>query len=83
MRGVSSETGVPDQDDPTCVQLMDGGVLNNIPIGWAVRTIAGMPADTPVDRWLVFLQPVSDDRATPQPREEIVVRGRRRRRPGW
>ena len=62
MRGVSSETGVPDENDPACVQLMDGGVLNNIPIGWAVRTIAGMPADTPVDRWLVFLQPVSDNR---------------------
>jgi hypothetical protein len=59
MCGVSSETGVPDEGDECCVQLMDGGVLNNIPIGWAVRTIAGMAADKPVDRWLVFLQPVS------------------------
>jgi patatin-related protein len=38
--------------------VIDGGVLDNIPVGWAVRSVAAAPADRVVDRWLVYLQPV-------------------------
>lgn len=38
--------------------VIDGGVLDNIPVAWAVRSIAAAPADVHVDRWLVYLQPI-------------------------
>ncbi|MFJ8911240.1 DUF3376 domain-containing protein [Amycolatopsis sp. NPDC102389] len=55
--GTCSETGVPDVGG-TQAQLMDGGVLDNIPLSWAIRAVAGAPAQAPVDRWLLYLQPV-------------------------
>ncbi|MGP3689308.1 patatin-like phospholipase family protein [Streptomyces sp. IBSNAI002] len=58
MRGVSSETGHPDENSGGCVELVDGGPLDNIPVAWAVRAIAGTPVTRKVDRWLLFLQPV-------------------------
>ncbi|MFJ7166931.1 DUF3376 domain-containing protein [Streptomyces globosus] len=58
VRGVSSETGHPDPDLDGCVELVDGGVLDNIPVAWAVRAIAAAPAVRPAERWLLFLQPV-------------------------
>ncbi len=58
LRGVSSETGYPDDDLDGCVELVDGGLLDNIPVAWAVRAIAGAPAPQKTDRWLLFLQPV-------------------------
>ncbi|WP_322975513.1 DUF3376 domain-containing protein [Streptomyces sp. NBC_00162] len=58
MRGVSSETGYPDEKLSGCVELVDGGLLDNIPVAWAVRAIAGTPVTQKVDRWLLFLQPV-------------------------
>jgi patatin-related protein len=63
-RGVCSETGAPDPDLDGDVELIDGGVLDNIPIAWAVRAIAAAPAEAPVDRWLVYLQPVAPLRST-------------------
>jgi hypothetical protein len=75
--GLSSETGTGDRGGAT-VELMDGGVLDNIPVAWAVRAIAGAPADRPVDRWLVYLQPVepqSEPQSAPVPaRERRVTR---------
>jgi patatin-related protein len=38
--------------------VIDGGVLDNIPVAWAVRSIAAAPADRVVDRWLLYLQPI-------------------------
>jgi predicted acylesterase/phospholipase RssA len=38
--------------------VIDGGVLDNIPVAWAVRSVAAAPADRVVDRWLLYLQPV-------------------------
>jgi len=38
--------------------VIDGGVLDNIPVAWAVRAIAAAPADRVVDRWLLYLQPI-------------------------
>lgn len=58
MRGVSSETGYPDENLTGCTELMDGGLLDNIPVAWAVRAIAGAPLTHNTDRWLLFLQPV-------------------------
>lgn len=58
LHGVCSETGAPDFEEDGTVELIDGGVLDNIPVSWAVRAIAGSPADHPVDRWLLYLQPV-------------------------
>ncbi|OXM51305.1 DUF3376 domain-containing protein [Amycolatopsis alba] len=55
--GTCSETGVPDVGSKQA-QLMDGGVLDNIPLSWAIRAVAGAPAQAPVDRWLLYLQPV-------------------------
>ncbi|WP_410668928.1 DUF3376 domain-containing protein [Amycolatopsis sp. cmx-4-68] len=55
--GTCSETGVPDTGSDQA-QLMDGGVLDNIPLSWAIRAVAGAPAQAPVDRWLLYLQPV-------------------------
>ncbi|GAA2100307.1 hypothetical protein GCM10009841_14900 [Microlunatus panaciterrae] len=62
--GVSSETGTEDDEMPGRVELVDGGLLDNIPIAWAIRSIAGMPATAPVDRWLVYLEPVPDKDST-------------------
>ncbi len=42
---------------PATVQLVDGGVLDNIPVGKAVRAIAAAAADRPTERWLLYLQP--------------------------
>ncbi|EPH42575.1 DUF3376 domain-containing protein [Streptomyces aurantiacus] len=69
--GVSSETGHPDPAADGTVELVDGGLLDNIPVAWAVRAIAGSPADRGVDRWLLFLQPVP-----PYPPEPVAKEGR-------
>lgn len=67
LSGISSETGAPDNGDGR-VRLVDGGVLDNVPLTWAVRAVAGAPADQPVDRWLLYLQPVPPP--SPQKREK-------------
>ncbi|ARZ71902.1 hypothetical protein SMD11_6326 [Streptomyces albireticuli] len=56
MSSVSSEAGHGEAPDGR-LELVDGGLLDNIPVAWAVRAIAGMPAKAPVDRWLLYLQP--------------------------
>ncbi|MBP2476484.1 patatin-related protein [Crossiella equi] len=38
-------------------QVIDGGVLDNIPVGAAIKAIAASPADGPTERWLVYLNP--------------------------
>ncbi|WP_189173740.1 DUF3376 domain-containing protein [Streptomyces lasiicapitis] len=67
--GISSETGYPDTAADDTVELVDGGLLDNIPVAWAVRAIAGSPADRGVDRWLLFLQPVPPYPAEPPAQE--------------
>ncbi|MCD9195008.1 DUF3376 domain-containing protein [Streptomyces albireticuli] len=57
MSSVSSEAGQGEPPDGR-LELVDGGLLDNIPVAWAVRAVAGMPAKAPVDRWLFYLQPV-------------------------
>lgn len=77
MRGLCSETGAPDPGAPDgSVELIDGGLLDNIPLGWAIRGIAGMPAPRRVDRWLLYLHPAPEtpDPAGPAPRHRSVTR---------
>ncbi len=57
MSGVSSEVDCGDASDGR-LELIDGGLLDNIPVAWAIRAVAGAPASAPVDRWLLYLQPV-------------------------
>ncbi|SHG35247.1 patatin-related protein [Streptoalloteichus hindustanus] len=54
MRGVFSETA-PSGGSPFGV--IDGGVLDNIPVSAAVRAVAAAPADGPTERWLLYLNP--------------------------
>jgi patatin-related protein len=56
--GVYSESREPGDRDVARDLVIDGGVLDNIPVAWAVRSIAAAPAHTSVHRWLVYLQPV-------------------------
>ncbi|MFD5509718.1 DUF3376 domain-containing protein [Streptomyces sp. NPDC127051] len=67
MRGVCSETGYPDENLNGCAELMDGGLLDNIPVAWAVRALAGAPVAAKADRWLLFLQPVPPLPPPPEP----------------
>ncbi|MGH3735998.1 MAG: DUF3376 domain-containing protein [Micromonosporaceae bacterium] len=78
--GQSSETGAGDDGTDT-VELIDGGLLDNIPIAWAIRAIAAAPASRPVDRWLVYLQPVEPQPAPGDPvlDEPGTRQGRQRR----
>jgi predicted acylesterase/phospholipase RssA len=46
--------------DPAIVrrdQLLDGGILNNLPVDQALEAVFAMPATQPVDRWLVAVVP--------------------------
>jgi patatin-related protein len=72
--GVSSETQADTGQTFHEVDLIDGGVLDNIPIDWALRAIAGSPTIRAVDRWLLYLEPVPK-RLTPP--HEITVSERR------
>lgn len=41
----------------TPFRIVDGGVLDNIPVSAAIKAIAASPAGAPTDRWLLYLQP--------------------------
>jgi predicted acylesterase/phospholipase RssA len=69
--GLSSETGRPQPDRAPFVELVDGGVLQNIPINWSLRAIAAAPASKPVDRWLVYLQPVPPEVESDAPQGRV------------
>src|SRR5262249_44251257 len=38
-------------------RVIDGGVLDNIPVAAAIRAIAAKPANGPTERWLLYLHP--------------------------
>jgi hypothetical protein len=59
---IFSERGAPD-----AFRVMDGGVLDNIPIARAIRAVANSPAAEPTDRWLLYLYPSPPDDAPPPP----------------
>lgn len=58
MHGIFSESVTRPPKSEEAVHVIDGGVLDNIPIAWAIRSIAAAKANRPVDRWLLYLQPV-------------------------
>jgi hypothetical protein len=75
--GSYSDSRTPDATDPDRPLdrdfVIDGGVLDNIPVAWAVRSIAAAPADRKVDRWLLYLQPVPFERLEPATAERPGV----------
>ena len=50
-----------DCDRDRAVQVLDGGVLDNIPVAKAIEAIAAAPASGPTERWLLFLHPSPSD----------------------
>ncbi len=58
LSGVYSESRDVGKDGVARDFVIDGGVLDNIPVAWAVRSIAAAPARRAVHRWLIYLQPV-------------------------
>ena len=50
---------------PASYRVMDGGVLDNIPIARAIEAVAASPAAEPTDRWLVYLFPSPSDAPAP------------------
>lgn len=53
MLGVFSETTT----DPRPYRVIDGGVLDNIPVTAAVEAMAAVPTERPSSRWLLYLNP--------------------------
>jgi len=65
VHGISAESrAAATSDADTALEMIDGGVLDNIPLTWAVRAVAGMPSITRVDRWLLYLQPDPGEQTT-------------------
>lgn len=63
---------------PERVLLYDGGVVDNMPVGKAVRAIETSPAGAPTDRVLLYLHPSPSPPTTPKPlRAAAEVAGRR------
>jgi patatin-related protein len=57
--------------DPNKTYFVDGGVLDNKPFGWAIDAIINdRPADSEVDRRLLYLEPDPGKRATSQGGED-------------
>lgn len=66
MTGIFSETAGAGK--PAEFRVIDGGVLDNIPVEAAIRAIGDTPADRPTRRWLLYLNPdpaVSRDQRKP------------------
>ncbi|MER5391702.1 patatin-like protein [Saccharopolyspora sp. NPDC002686] len=55
MVGLFSETTA--DSGPAPFRVIDGGVLDNIPVSAAIRAITEAPADRPTQRWLLYLNP--------------------------
>lgn len=68
MYGLFSESGPgpeatdqrPAGTDRGRFRVIDGGVLDNIPVTAAIRSVADQTADRPTDRWLLYLNPEPD-----------------------
>ncbi len=49
------------------VRIIDGGVLDNIPVAMAIDAIAAAPAQAPTSRWLLYLHPSPPAAAREEP----------------
>ena len=59
MFGLFSEvSGDPDRG---AFRVIDGGVLDNIPVEAAIRAVSTASADRPTERWLLYLNPDPSD----------------------
>ncbi|WP_420752195.1 patatin-like protein [Rhodococcus sp. O3] len=75
VHGISSETRTcATNPEESNLELIDGGVLDNVPLTWAVRAVAGMPADQAVNRWLLYLQPDPGNHAEDPPQTRSATR---------
>jgi hypothetical protein len=55
--GVVNMLGMFSEIDDEPVRVIDGGVLDNIPVARAIQAIAAAPASGPASRWLLYLHP--------------------------
>ena len=59
------------------VRLLDGGVVDNIPVARALRGLPNVPADNATDRWLIYMQPSPDPlpivRTVPRRRDPTTI----------
>jgi predicted acylesterase/phospholipase RssA len=55
--------GILSQGSPEQMLVMDGGVLDNIPVGRAIRSVATSSAQGPTERWMLFLHPSPEESA--------------------
>lgn len=53
--------GVFSDPSQTVAWVIDGGLLDNIPLARAIQSIAEAPADRVTERWLLYLSPSPDD----------------------
>lgn len=53
---------------PPTMRMLDGGIVDNIPVARAIQAVAAAPADGPVRRWVVYLHPNPDGLVAPPER---------------
>ncbi|RJQ72803.1 patatin-like protein [Pseudonocardiaceae bacterium YIM PH 21723] len=78
MSAAFSEYATPDLSIPSAVAgrfaIIDGGVLDNIPVAAAIQAISDSPADGPTDRWLTYLNPDPTDGPAPSLGGQQILR---------
>ncbi len=55
--GVVNMLGMFSEIEDQPARVIDGGVLDNIPVARAIQAIAAAPASGPASRWLLYLHP--------------------------
>jgi predicted acylesterase/phospholipase RssA len=63
-----------ERDEPAAEYFSDGGILHNKPFTETIDTIFARPADRPVSRWLVSVEPDPEQHeiAFPPPQPEVL-----------
>jgi patatin-related protein len=69
MAGILGDARSDDRD----FVAVDGGVLDNIPLGRAITAIAEAPADMPTRRVLVYIRPGGEGGARPESRTDLAA----------
>ena len=55
---------LPTDEAPPTMRMLDGGIVDNIPVARAIQAVASAPANDPVRRWVVYLHPNPDGLVT-------------------
>ncbi len=66
--GALNMLGIFSEIDDQPVRVIDGGVLDNIPVARAIQAIAAAPASGPTSRWLLYLHPSPTEPEPSDPR---------------